>query len=330
MENNQALSQIFDHMADLYLLGAKAADRYRISSYRRVAQTLQYLTKDVEEINREGRLQDIGGIGEAISLKIQEYLSTGKIRTYEKLKARFPKTLLGLMDLPSLGPKKVSLIWHELKITDRKSLIKAIKDGSVEELPGFGKKSVANILEGIEIADALKKRKPYASMVPVVEMMKKYIKKSKLTSKLDVAGSFRRKKESIGDIDLLAISKKPTELINYFVTHPDTKKILAEGVTKGSIILKDGQQIDLRVVQADEWGAAMQYFTGSKEHNVRLRGIAKSKGFLINEYGLFKLNKKGEKGTKVAGKSEKEIYEKLGFKYIAPEKRLNRGELNLS
>jgi len=327
MSKNKEIAAVFDHMADLYLLGGKQEDRYRISSYRKIAQTLKYYERDIAELDDPKKLQEIPGVGPAISSKIHEYLSTGKIQTYEKLKKAFPKGLLELMDIPSLGPKKVHLLWKELGVENKTSLKKVLKDGSAEALPGFGKKSVENIQQGIEIAQTLKKRKLVGEMFPIVDEMLQYIKDSKLTTKLEPAGSFRRRKETIGDLDFLAVSKKPQELIHYFVRHPKTKKILAEGDTKGSIILEGDQQIDLRVVQADEWGAAMQYFTGSLEHNVHLRTLAREKKMTINEYGLFKLDQKGNKGAKVAGKTEQEIYEKLGLQYIPPEMRTDSGEI---
>lgn len=318
---------MFDHMADLYLLGGKETDRYRIASYRRAAQTIKYLPKDIAEIDREGKLEDIPGVGKAISEKIHEYLSTGKIHTYEELKGEFPETLLRLLDIPSLGPKKVQLLWKELGVMDKKTLEKVLKNGEAEKLPGFGKKTVENILQGISIGEKLKQRKLMGEMFPIVEDMLSYLKLSKYASKVEVAGSFRRREETIGDLDFLAVSKDPKKLISYFVNHPKTKKILGEGDTKGSIILEGDQQIDLRVVKADEWGAALQYFTGSKEHNVHLRTLIHDKGLMINEYGVFKLTKERSKGKKIAGKSEEEVYKSLGMQYIPPEMRTDTGEI---
>lgn len=314
-------------MADLYLLGGKESDRYRISSYRRAAQTIKYFPKDIAEMDRQGRLEEIPGIGKALSEKIHEYLSTGKIHTYEELKGEFPETLLRLMDIPSLGPKKVQLLWKELGVIDKKSLEKVLKNGEAEELPGFGKKTVENILQGINIGERLKERKLLGEMMPIVADMLHYLRQSKFTLKVEAAGSFRRREETIGDLDFLAVSKEPKKLISYFVSHPRTKKILGEGDTKGSIILEGDQQIDLRVVGADEWGAALQYFTGSKEHNIHLRTLIHEKGLMINEYGVFKLTKEGTKGKKVAGKSEEEVYKSLGMQYIPPEMRTDTGEI---
>ena len=327
MSNNKTLSDIFNHMADLYLLRGQEADRYRIVSYRRVAQTIETLHRDLAEIDREGKLQNIPDVGPAISEKIHEYLTTGKIKTYQELKGEFPAGMLALLDVPSLGPKKVQMLWKELDVIDRKSLVKALKDGSVEKLPGFGPKSVQNILQGLKIEVALKKRKPLADMIPIAERMTEYLKKSKLVLKVEPAGSYRRQQATIGDLDFLAVSKHPVKLINYFVKHPEAKQVLAKGDTKGSIILKGDQQIDLRVVQANEWGAALQYFTGSKDHNVHLRTLARAQGMTINEYGVFKLLKNGEKGKKVAGKTEEEVYGVLGLNWIPPELRTNTGEI---
>lgn len=341
MSNNKNLSAVFDHMADLYLLGGKENDRYRIASYRRAAQTIKYLPKDIAEIDREGKLEDIPGVGKAISEKIHEYLTTGKIHTYEELKGEFPETLLRLMDIPSLGPKKVQLLWKELGVIDKKSLEKVLKNGEAEELPGFGKKTVENILQGINIGERLKQRKLLGEMMPIVQDMLVYLKRSKFAMKVEAAGSFRRREETIGDLDFLAVSKEPKKLISYFVRHPRTKKILGEGDTKGSVILEGDQQIDLRVVGADEWGAALQYFTGSKEHNVHVRTLIHDKGLMINEYGVFKIPKKKaspskleeksesgrRRGKKIAGKSEEEVYKSMGMQYIPPEMRTDTGEI---
>lgn len=327
MSKNKELAQVFDHMADLYLLGGKQEDRYRISSYRKIAQTLKYYQKDLSKSLSEKELKEIPGVGDAISSKIHEYLSTGKMKTYEELKKQFPKTLLELMDIPSLGPKKVHMLWKELGVTTKAKLKKVLNDGSAEELPGFGKKSVENILQGLEIADTLKKRKLLGEMYPVAAAMQEFLKSSKHCKKVEPAGSFRRREETIGDLDFLALSDDPVQLIHEFVHHPQTKKILAEGDTKGSIILEGDQQVDLRVVQPDEWGAALQYFTGSKEHNVHLRTIARTKGLTINEYGVFKLNKDGVKGEKVAGETEEDCYAAFGMQYVPPEMRTDSGEI---
>ena len=288
---------------------------------------MRSLQRDIAEFDAADSTQNLEGIGEAISEKIHEFLMTGKIGLHEKLRKQFPKALLALLDVPSLGPKKVHLLWEELKVHNRKSLKKALKDGSVEALPGFGAKSVQNILQGLELAEPRHERKSFVEMVPIEKKMREYLKRSRLVSKLEAAGSFRRKKSSIGDLDFLALSKKPQDLIQHFVSHPDTAKVLAQGLTKGSIILKGGPQVDLRVVRPDEWGAALLYFTGSKEHNIQLRSRALRQGMTINEYGIFLLDADRRKGKKVAGKTEEECFRILGLRYIPSEKRLGSGEI---
>lgn len=327
MLHNKILSQIFDHMADLYLLRGLEEDRYRISTYRRVAQTLRYHPEDVAELDQRCQLQKIPGVGPAVSDKIHEFLKTGKIETYEQLKKGFPPHLLELLEIPSLGPKKVQMLWRELGVTDRNSLLKVLKNGQAEALPGFGPKSVQNILSGIEIGEKLKERKLMGLMVPVVEELREYLRSSGLAIQVEPAGSYRRKEETIGDIDFLATSKYPTKLISYFTKHPAIVKTLAEGDTKASVIFEGDLQVDLRVVQNDEWGSALQYFTGSKDHNVHLRTLAREQGMTINEYGLFQLTKSGKRGKRVAGKTEKELYRKLGLQYIPPEMRTDTGEI---
>ncbi len=321
MDNNKTLSVIFDHLADLYLLRGRDEDRYRISSYRRISNILRSLQRDIADYDKKGELMALSGIGPAISDKIHEYLTTGTMKTYDKLKAEFPQDLLDLMNIASLGPKKVSLLWKELGVIDRASLEEVLRNGKAEQLPGFGQKSIENILQGLGRGQKLSQRKLFADMIPVVDGMKKYLENSKLALRVEVAGSFRRKEETIGDLDFLAVSKKPQALIDYFVQHPKTQQILAQGDTKGSIILEGELQVDLRVVAADEWGAALQYFTGSKDHNVRLRSIAREKGMTMNEYGVFKLTAAGEKGKRLGGKTEEEVYKLLGVPYTPPEMR---------
>ncbi len=328
-DSNKAeeIADIFSQMADLYLLGGEPNDRYRVASYQKVAQNLRGFYGDLEEIDKEGKLGDLPGVGKAISDKIHEYLSTGKIKTHVELKKRFPKALIDLLNVPSLGPKKVHALWKELGVINKTTLKKVLKDGTVAALPGFGEKSVENILQGLGLADVVNKRKPYKEMVPVAKMVRKHLESTKLADRLEVAGSFRRQEETIGDIDFLATSKNPAELIHAFVKHPKTTKVLAEGDTKGSIILEGGQQIDLRVVEPDQWGAALQYFTGSKDHNVKLRTLARAQGLTINEYGVFQLDENDQKGEKVAGATEEEVYQALGFQCPDPQKRQGVGEI---
>lgn len=327
MTVNKALSAIFDHMADLYLLRGKEEDRFRITSYRRIAQTLRYLPQRIEELDKKNALMGVPGIGPHIASKIHEFLTIGSIATYEKLKGHFPESLLKLMEIPSLGPKKVQLLWKELGVTDADSLKRVLKDGSAEQLPGFGQKTVENILKGMELGDRVQKRKFIALMVPVVAGIKQYLEKSGLVEQVEIAGSFRRKEETVGDLDFLATSTKPRALVDYFVNHPEVKQVLAHGDTKGSVIMEEGLQVDLRVVKHDEWGAALQYFTGSKDHNVHLRSIAREKGMTVNEYGVFQLTKTGEKGKKIGGTTEQEVYNLLGMQWIPPEMRTDTGEI---
>ncbi len=323
----EEIADIFSQMADLYLLGGEPNDRYRVASYQRVAQNLRGFYGDLEQMDKEGTVGEISGVGKAIEEKIHEYLSTGKIKTHVELKKRFPKALIDLLNVPSLGPKKVHALWKELGVVNKTSLKKVLKNGTVAALPGFGEKSVENILQGLGLADVVNKRKPYKDMVPVAKMVRKHLEKTKLADRLEVAGSFRRQEETIGDIDFLATSKNPAELIHAFVKHPKTTKVLAEGDTKGSIILEGGQQVDLRVVEADQWGAALQYFTGSKDHNVKLRSLARTKGLTVNEYGVFKLDKNNKKGEKLAGTTEEEVYAALGFHCPDPTLRKGVGEI---
>jgi DNA polymerase (family X) len=324
MSLNQTLSDLFSHFADLYEMRGEPNDTFRVNTYRQVSRRLGNMSEQVEDLVKSGDINNIKGWGYATVTKITEFIETGKIETFEELKKSFPKGLLALLDIPSLGPKKVAKLWHQLGVTNITLLKEAIKNGHLDDLEGFGPKSIDNITEGIAIKKTLQGRTPYQQIKPLVKTTHAYIAKHPQVQNLEVAGSFRRQEETIGDIDfLVTVKNDPQELIDYFCAYPENQKILAQGSTKGSIILKEGKQVDLRVVAPDQWGAALQYFTGSKEHNVKTRAIAKSKGLKINEYGVFRITD----NTKVAGETEEGVYNAIGLNYIPPEKRKNTGEV---
>lgn len=327
MSTNETLSLLFAHMANLYDLRGEEQDDFRSKTYRQVAQRLKYLQKPIETLVVENELATLPGFGQATIEKITEYVTSGKLKAYTELKGSFPESLLKLMDIPSLGPKKVHKLWKQLGITNTTQLKVAIEAGHVEELEGFGPKSVQNILQGIEIKKTLVGRTLLGHIFPLVKELQAYIAKHPDVEKLEPAGSFRRREITVGDVDFLATVKgnaKP--LIDYFCAFPRVQKVLAQGDTKGSIILSEGKQIDLRVVHPEEWGAALQYFTGSKDHNVVTRGLAKSKGLKINEYGVFKI----KNNERIAAKSEVDVYNSFGLHFIPPELRTNTGEVEFA
>jgi len=290
---------------------------FKPQAYHRAARGIELLNEDIEDVCKRGDLEKIEGVGKSIAEKITEYIKTGKIKHYEKLQKQYKINLDELDSVPTLGPKKIKVLYEKLKVRNLKDLEKVAKAGKIQELKGFTEKTEQNILKGVEIAKSKPKRYLYAEIKPVAEKIVKYFQGKPFVKRIEVAGSYRRKKATIGDLDLLVVSTQPKKVMEAFVAYPGTKDILASGATKGSIRLKSNLQIDLRVVKEKEFGAALQYFTGDKAHNIKLRKIAQSKGYLLNEYGLFTLKDK----KWIAGRTEEEIYKKLGLKCPAPDKR---------
>lgn len=318
---NQLVAGIFYTVADL--LDLKGDLFFKTRAYRLAAQTIEALEEDIELVANQGRLQMIPGIGEALAQKITEIVKTGKLEYLERLKKEVPEGLIDLLGIPGLGPKKVAALYKNLGITTIQDLQVAANKGKLRELDGFGEITERNILRGIHL---LEKTSGRVLLNVAYEDSTEYLahlKKCKSIEKINVAGSLRRMKETIGDLDILASSKEPDIVMDCFVTYPHIAQVLAKGTTKSSVLLKDSLQVDLRVVENKSYGAALQYFTGSKDHNVMLRNLAIKKGYKLNEYGLF--DKTTEKY--IAGKTEEEVYKKIGFPYIEPELRENRGEL---
>ncbi len=253
--------------------------------------------------------------------KIVEYLKTGKISKYEEIKKGVSDELIAIMDIPGMGPKTLSMIHKEKGINNLSQLEKALEDGSLIGLPGMGEKKAENIKRGIELLKASKGRMNLGVAFPLAKRIVETLREKTGSRKIEWAGSLRRMRENIGDIDILATGPNPEKIVHTFTHLPEVKEVLASGETKASVIVEGGVQIDLRVVEEDSYGAALQYFTGSKGHNIHLRGIAKAKGIKINEYGVFK----GER--KIGGKEEKDVYKILGMEWIEPELREDRGEI---
>lgn len=318
---NQMVANILYMIADL--LDLKGEIFFKTRAYRMAAQTIEALDEDIETLTNQGRLESIPGIGEALAKKITEIVKTGKLEYLERLKTEVPAGLIDLLGIPGLGPKKVAALYKHLGITSIQELRTAASEGKLRELDGFGEITERNILRGIQLLEKTSGRVllnvAYDDGMEYVA----YLKKSKKIKKVSIAGSLRRMKETIGDIDILAMSTDPDAVMQYFVKYPEVAQVLAQGTTKSSVLLNDNLQVDLRVVESRSYGAALQYFTGSKDHNVTLRSLAIRKGYKLNEYGLF------EKETEhyVAGKTEEEVYTTIGFPYIEPELRENRGEL---
>ncbi len=320
--NNAQIARLLEELADaLEILGENP---FRVNAYRKAVRVLQDLPEDVADIlEREGEkgIQAIPGVGSGIAKKIIEYLKTGRIKKHDEVLARVPSGLLPLLNIQGLGPRTVHLAWRELGVTNLEALKRVIQDGSLAQLPGMGPKKVANILKGIELMERTGKRIPLGEAIPLVESILEALRQEAPVDQLSPAGSFRRMKETVGDLDILATSPEPTRLIQAFVHLPGVTRVLAAGETKGSAIFEDRYQVDLRVVDAAAYGAALQYFTGSRDHNVHLRGIARERGLKISEYGVF------EGDHRMAGETEESVYRVLNMLWIPPELREDRGEI---
>ena len=316
---NKELADLFNRMADI--LEFKDENPFKISAYRKAARIIGDLTQDIEEIAESGKLKEVPGIGEGMAQKIVEYLKTGKVSKFEEVRKGVSDALIAIMDIPGMGPKTLSMIHREKGISSLSQLERAVEDGSLVGLPGIGEKKVENIKRGIQLLKQSKGRMNLGIAFPVAKEIVETLREKAGSRKIEWAGSLRRMRENIGDIDILATGQNKEKIVHTFTHLPEVKEVLASGETKASVIVEGGIQIDLRVVEEDSYGAALQYFTGSKGHNIHLRGIAKTKGIKINEYGVFK----GEK--KVGGKEEEDVYRALGMDWIEPELREDRGEI---
>ncbi|MCD6108054.1 MAG: DNA polymerase/3'-5' exonuclease PolX [Thermoplasmata archaeon] len=321
---NQVIANIFYQIADM--LDIKGEIEFKSRAYRKAAQIIETLEEDLEDVyKREGKegLRKIPGIGEGLAKKIAELIETNKLQYFENLKKEIPESIIQLMNIPSLGPKKVAVLYKKLGITNVEQLKKACEEGKLRGLDGFGEITERNILRGIEMLKGVKERVLLGVAFEDGTRYVDYLKKNPHIKKVSIAGSLRRMKETIGDIDILAVSDNADDVMEYFVNYPNVREVLAKGRTKSSIILDDGLQVDLRVVEDKSYGAALQYFTGSKSHNIKLRTIGIKKGLKINEYGVF------DKDTDkyIAGRTEEEVYKSLGLPYIEPELREDRGEI---
>ena len=323
---NAILSELFDEMADVMeILGE---DRFRINSYRKVGRVIGDMPTDVETLLATGQLAKIPGVGKSSLAKIEEFIKTGMITAHRQLLKKIPPKLLELLKVPGMGPKGVKAVYEKLNVTSIAKLKGAIKSGSLAALPGFGDKKAAAIVRGIEFLEKSTGRIRLDQALEAAEMVTYLLRELSGTQRIQTAGSLRRRAETIGDVDILVAagkSKKASEqIIEGFTSAGFVEEVLAAGPTKGSAIIQTETgpvQVDVRVVPQESFGAAAQYFTGSKEHNVRLREIAIKAKLKLNEYGLFK----GDRI--VGGPVEEEIYQKLGLDYIEPLLREDRGEV---
>lgn len=318
---NREIAQIFYEMGEI--LEIKGDNPFKIRAYYKAAQNMESLTEDIEKVVQEDRLNELPGIGVKLALKIKEYVTTGKLRAYEKLKKKVPSGLIKILSVPGVGPKTAKLLYEELKIDSIEKLKKAAREHKISQLPHLKEKTEENILKGIELIKRGMERMSLGVALPLANEIVGALKKLPEVKEINPAGSLRRKKETIGDIDILITSTRPAKVMDVFTDLPCVSQVIAHGETKSSILTKEGIHVDVRVLNPRNYGAALQYFTGSKEHNIALRTLALKKGLKISEYGIF--NKKS--GKRLAGEKEKDIYKILGLSYIEPELRENRGEI---
>jgi DNA polymerase (family X) len=335
---NKDIAKILYEMSVFYEMEGAP---FKPAAYERAAESIENFGQEAKDIYEKGgakALQKISGVGAGIAAHLEELFKTGHFKEYEQLKKKIPVNISELSTVEGIGPKMIKTLWEKLKIRNLADLEKAARMGKIKKLSHFGEKSEQKILKGIAFLKQSGGRQILGFMMPEIRALESAVRAFPEVKRVMVAGSVRRRKETIGDIDILATSAKPEKVMERFVVLPQIAHIYAKGRTKTAVKLKNGLDADLRVVPEESWGAALNYFTGSKEHNVALCEIAVKKGYKLNEYGLFKSQKskvksqnyksKGKSNeTFIAGRTEDEIYKKLGLRYIEPEMRENAGEI---
>lgn len=337
MSLNHALSELFKTFASVMEIKGEAV--FKAIAFTKVARILNDMTFDIREAVEKGTLDEIEGIGKSSKKIIEDFVRTGKSADFEDVVSTVPAGLIPMLQIPGLGPKTISLLWKERGVTSVDELAKAIADGKLEGLKGIGEKKIEQIKQGLSMREAAGKRLGIGEAQPVGELILSQVRKFNGIEKAEIAGSLRRRKETIGDLDIIAgvvDSSTMNSISEQFTKLPQVDRVLGQGPSKASIVTEAGLQVDLRIVPVENFGAALQYFTGSKEHNVKLRGLALDKGLTLNEWGLYKLSEydKAKKETAkappikaVASKSEDDVYRALGLEYVEPEMREDRGEI---
>lgn len=320
--NNYEVAAVFSRISDM--LEVKGEAIYRVLAYREAARQLEALHDDVEQMNAEGRLREIPGVGEAIAKKIEELLGTGKMEYYERLRSQVPETLVELLAIPGLGSKKIRLLHESLGVKSLDELRAALTDGRVRDLPGMGEKTEQKLLAELERWRERNRRTPIGQARPLAEEVVRLLTRlCPEAADVQPAGSLRRWCDTIGDVDFVCSSDSPEPVLDCFVALPNVKEVIGRGPTKASILTHQNQQMDLRVVPPDSYGAALQYFTGSKAHNVKIRTLAQRKGLTLNEYELAEV----ATGRKIASRAEEDVYRALGLAWVPPEMREDLGEI---
>ena len=317
---NSEIAQVFSNIADL--LDIKGEDWYRVHAYRRAAEAIAQHPEDLAALWEEGRLEEIPGVGKAIAGKVDELLRTGELEFYERLKSEIPDGVLSLLGIPGVGPRTVSLLYHELGLVSIPDVETAARQHKLRDLKGLGAKSEERILEGIQMLHRISGRYLLATALPVAEEMVVALRGCPAAHSVTPAGSLRRCAPTVGDIDILAASARPQEVVDYFVSLPQVSEVRSHGDTKATVYLDNGLQVDLMVLEEAHYGSLLQHFTGSKDHNAALRGLARRHGLSLSEYGF-----QHEDGSVTSCATEEKVYGTLGLEWIPPELREARGEL---
>jgi DNA polymerase (family 10) len=303
------------------LLEFEEREPFKVKAYQRAVRSISALGEDVAALAERGELTSIPGIGKGLAETIQSYLTTGRVEILDELRTRVPIRIMELDAVPGVGIKTIKLVYEKLGVTDLESLERAANEDRLSNLPGLGEKTQQQILDGIRIAQSGMSRTLLADALSVASDVEEQLRRLPVIKQIIIAGSLRRRKETIGDIDILVDSQNPKLVMDTFVTLKDVSNVSAHGDTKSSVRLSSGIQVDLRILPHDSFGAGLQYFTGNVDHNVKLRAIAQKKGMKLNEYGLFR------ESDRVAGANESDIYETLGMDLIPPELREDKGEI---
>jgi DNA polymerase/3'-5' exonuclease PolX len=319
---NDEVIRVLQEIGDLLdLLGEQ---RFKVEAYRRAARTLESLGEPLARVAARNELDKIPGVGDALEAKIREFLSTGELAYLTKLRQQVPPGIRELMRLPGVGPKTARRFWVELGVEGPQELATAIEAGRLNGVAGFGERKIEKLRQGLAARGAGTdggSRRPLLDAWELGEALEKELRATGFVEQLVLAGSLRRRRETVGDLDLLATSKEPAKVLANFTSLPGVLEVRSHGATKSTVLHAPGIQVDLQVVDPASFGAALQYFTGSKDHNVHLRTIARDRGLKVNEYGVFRENER------VAGSTEEEVYAALGLPFIPPEIRENHGEI---
>ncbi len=317
---NKELASIFREVADM--LEMKGETIYKIVAYRKAADNLEHAIQDVAVLWQQGRLREVPGIGESIAAKIQEYLTTGRMALHDQLREEMPPGVLSLRTIPGVGPKTAWLLYQRLGITSVAEVERAAKEGKLRGLPGMGERSEEKILQGIEMLHRRSERIPLGIALPVAQALLAGLRGCPQVLRLSTAGSLRRCKPTVGDIDVLAVSREPQAVVRFFARLPEVAEVVSQGDTKSTVLLEDGLQIDLMVLEETHYGSLLQHFTGSKDHNVHLRELALDQGLSLSEYGFTRPN-----GQVILCPEEEDVYLTLELDYIPPELREDAGEV---